>query len=56
MTDVQQRSRVEQVEGASLFAKLQKVPVFAGIAQEDLNCLGAVEVIEADAGADIAVI
>jgi signal transduction histidine kinase len=53
MTDVQQSSRVEQVEGASLFAKLQKVPVFAGIAQEDLKCLGAVEVIEADAGADI---
>jgi signal transduction histidine kinase len=53
MTDVQQSSRVEQVEGASLFAQLQKVPVFAGVAQEDLKCLGPVEVIEADAGADI---
>jgi signal transduction histidine kinase len=53
MTDVQQSSRVEQVEGASLFAKLQKVPVFAGASQEDLKCLGSVEVIEADAGADL---
>jgi signal transduction histidine kinase len=53
MTDVQQSSRVEKVEGASLFTKLQQVPVFAGIAQEDLECLGAVELIEADAGADI---
>jgi signal transduction histidine kinase len=53
MTDVQQSSRVEQVEGASLFAKLQKVPVFAGIAQDDLKCLGSVELIEADAGADL---
>jgi signal transduction histidine kinase len=53
MTDVQQSSRVEQVEGASLFAKLQNVPVFAGIAQDDLKCLGAVELIEADAGADL---
>jgi signal transduction histidine kinase len=53
MTDVQQSSKVEQVEGASLFAKLQKVPVFAGVAQEDLKCLGAVELIEADAGADL---
>jgi signal transduction histidine kinase len=53
MTDVQQSSRVEKVEGASLFAKFQKVPVFAGITQEDLQCMGAVEVIEADAGADI---
>jgi signal transduction histidine kinase len=53
MTDVQQSSRIEQVEGASLSAKLQKVPVFAGVAQEDLKCLGSVEVIEAEAGADL---
>jgi signal transduction histidine kinase len=53
MTDVQQSSRIEQVEGASLFAKLQKVPVLAGVAQEDLKCMGTVEVIEADAGADL---
>jgi signal transduction histidine kinase len=53
MTDVQQSSRIEQVDGASLSAKLQKVPVFAGVAQEDLKCLGSVEVIEAEAGADL---
>ena len=41
------------MEGASLSAKLQKVPVFAGVAQEDLKCLGSVEVIEAEAGADL---
>ena len=31
MTDVQQSSKVEQVEAASLAAQLQKVPVFAGV-------------------------
>jgi signal transduction histidine kinase len=53
MTDVQQSSKVEQVEAASLVAQLQKVPVFAGVSLEDLRCLDAVELIHADAGADL---
>jgi signal transduction histidine kinase len=53
MTDVQQSSKIEQVEAASLLAQLQKVPVFAGVALEDLRCLDAVELIHADAGADL---
>ena len=53
MTDVQLSSRVEQVEAASLVAQLQKVPVFAGVSYEGLSCLGTVELIHADAGADL---
>jgi signal transduction histidine kinase len=53
MTDVQLSSRVEQVEAASLIAQLQKVPVFAGVSFEGLSCLGTVELIHADAGADL---
>ncbi len=45
--------RIEQVEAASLFTQLQKVPVFAGISLEDLGCLGTVELVHADAGADL---
>jgi signal transduction histidine kinase len=53
MTDVQQSSRVEQVAAASLFSQLNQVPVFAGVSLEDLRCLDAVELIHADAGADL---
>ena len=53
MTDVQLSSRVEQVEAASLAAQLQKVPVFSGVSVEDLQCLGPVELIHAEAGADL---
>jgi hypothetical protein len=53
MTDVQQSSRVEEVEAASLASELQKVPVFAGVAIEDLRCLGTVELIHAETGADL---
>jgi signal transduction histidine kinase len=53
MTDVQQSSRVEVVEVASLAQELQTVAVFAGVALEDLRCLGAAELIHADAGADL---
>ena len=56
MTDVQQSSRVEQVSAASLTQELQKVPVFNGVALEDLRCLDAVEVIHAEAGADLTAI
>jgi hypothetical protein len=37
MTDVQQSSKVEQVEAASLLTQLQKVPVFAGISLQELH-------------------
>ena len=50
MTDVQQSSKVEQVEAASLLTQLQKVPVFAGISLQELRCLDSVELIHADAG------
>ncbi len=53
MTDVQQRSTVEQVSASSLAERLQKVPVFAGASLEDLGCLDAVELIHADVGADL---
>ncbi len=53
MTDVQLSSRVEQVEAASLAAQLQNVPVFSGVSTEDLGCLGPVELIHAEAGADL---
>src|SRR5580658_4681422 len=53
MTDVQQSSKVEQVEAASLFTQLQKVPVFAGISLQELRCLDSVELIHADPGADL---
>src|SRR5271156_774571 len=53
MTDVQLSSRVEQVEAASLAAQLQKVPVFSGVSPEDFGCLGPVELIHAEAGADL---
>jgi signal transduction histidine kinase len=53
MTDVQQSSKVEQVEAVSLAARLQQVPVFAGVPIEDLGRLGTVELIHAEAGADL---
>jgi signal transduction histidine kinase len=53
MTDVQQSSKVEQVEAASLLAQFQKVPVFAGISLQELRCLESVELIHAEPGADL---
>jgi signal transduction histidine kinase len=53
MTDVQQSSKVEQVDVASLVTQLQKVPVFAGVSLQELRCLDSVELIHADVGADI---
>ena len=52
MTDVQQSSKVEQVEAASIAAQLHEVPVFAGVSIEDLGRLGTVELIHAEPGAD----
>jgi signal transduction histidine kinase len=53
MTDVQQSSRIEEVEATSLATELQNVPVFAGVTLEDLRCLGTVELVHAEAGADL---
>ena len=53
MTDVQQGSNVEQVQAVTLAAQLQQVPVFNGATEDDLRCLGEVELIHADAGADL---
>ena len=53
MTDVQQSSKIERVEAASIAAQLQQVPVFAGVPIEDLSRLGTVELIHAEAGADL---
>lgn len=52
MTQVQQRSKVEQVEAASLADQLHQVPVFAEVSLDDLRCLGTVELIHAEEGAD----
>ena len=53
MTDVQQGSNVEQVQAVTLAAQLQQVPVFSGATEDDLRCLGEVELIHADPGADL---
>jgi signal transduction histidine kinase len=53
MTDVQQSARIEEVEAASLAEQFGKVPVFAGVAVDDLRCLGKVELVHAEVGANI---
>jgi signal transduction histidine kinase len=53
MTDVQQSSRIQEVEATALAAELERVPVFAGVSLDDLRCLGTVELIHADVGADL---
>jgi len=53
MTDVQQGSSVEQVQAVTIAAKLQQVPVFTGVSEDDLRCLGEVELIHAEPGADL---
>jgi len=50
MSSDQPSVRKQPVAAESLFAELSKVPVFAEVKQEDLRCLGIVELIEADAG------
>jgi signal transduction histidine kinase len=54
MTDVQQISRVEEVEASALVAQLAKVPLFEGISGDELRCLGKVELIHAEPTADLA--
>ncbi len=46
--------RIERVPSESLYSELSKVPVFAEMTTDNLACLGSVEVIEAEAGAEIA--
>ena len=53
MTDVQQGSSIEQVQAVTLTAQLQQVPVFSGATEDDLRCLGEVELIHAEPGADL---
>jgi signal transduction histidine kinase len=53
MTDVQQTSRMEEVEATDLTAELEKVPLFSGVSPDELRCLGRVELIHADTGADL---
>ena len=53
MTDVQLATRIEQVEASSLGTEFGKVPVFEGVNVGDLKCLGTVELIHAEPGANL---
>ena len=46
--------RIQRVPSETLFPELSKVSVFAEMKEENLACLGTVELIEAAAGAEIA--
>jgi signal transduction histidine kinase len=46
--------RIQRVPAETLFSELSGVPVFAELKLENLECLGSVELIEAEAGAEIA--
>jgi signal transduction histidine kinase len=54
MSSDQASLRIQRVPSATLYADLLKVPVFAEMTEENLACLGTVELIEAAAGTDIA--
>jgi signal transduction histidine kinase len=53
MSSDQASLRIQRVPSATLYADLLKVPVFAEMTEENLACLGTVELIEAAAGTDI---
>jgi signal transduction histidine kinase len=53
MSSDQASLRIQRVPSASLYADLLKVPVFANMTEENLACLGTVELIEAAPGTDI---
>jgi signal transduction histidine kinase len=53
MSSDQASLRIQRVPSASLYADLLKVPVFADMTEENLACLGTVELIEAAPGTDI---
>ena len=53
MSSDQASLRIQRVPSATLYADLLKVPVFADMTEENLACLGTVELIEAAPGTDI---
>jgi signal transduction histidine kinase len=53
MSSDQASLRIQRVPSATLYADLLKVPVFAEMTEDNLLCLGTVELIEAEPGADI---
>ncbi|HEY3987801.1 MAG TPA: ATP-binding protein [Acidobacteriaceae bacterium] len=54
MSSDQATLRIQRVPSETLFPELSKVPVFAEVKVGNLECLGTVELIEAEAGAEIA--
>lgn len=54
MSSDQASLRIQRVPSETLFSELSKVPVFAEMKVENLECLGTVELIEAETGAEIA--
>jgi signal transduction histidine kinase len=54
MSSHQATLRIQRVPSGTLFSELSKVPVFTEMKVENLECLGTVDLIEADAGAEIA--
>ena len=53
MSSDQASLRIQRVASETLFPELSKVPVFVEMKVENLECLGTVELIEAEAGTDI---
>jgi signal transduction histidine kinase len=53
MSSDQANLRIQRVPSETLFPELSKVPVFVEMKVENLECLGTVELIEAEAGTDI---
>jgi len=54
MSSDQASLRIQRVSPGTLFSELSKVSVFAEMKIENLECLGTVELIEAEVGAEIA--
>jgi signal transduction histidine kinase len=53
MSSDQSSLRIQRVPSETLFPELSKVPVFTEMKQENLECLGTVELIEAEGGAEV---
>lgn len=53
MADKQPNIHIEKKNALNLFPEFQQVPLFAHTNREDLTCLGDVDVLTADAGADL---
>jgi signal transduction histidine kinase len=54
MSSDQASIRIQRVPSETLFPELSRVPVFAEMKEENLECLGTVELIEAEGGSQIA--